>query len=386
MALVDYADSDDSEEEAKSTSHDIAKGTSASSKPTFKKVVDRSNPHTIRISLPEPTTATADEDEDGIGPPAKRAKVGPGGAIGFNSFLPAPKRVSATNGGLSRGPWKGGLGTGMSLKTGATPGFSREAISSVDNTTDNADKDGHDGMGDFGPQDKTSESLKPDGNLLMFKPLSVARKPSKKKAPMASSQSTQVPPNSKRAQQLDAVPKIALFSMQNVEDVQSTLIERNQKYQPMLYQIPDTKQNSAHQRPAINTYPDDDQSPREGVIERDSTNFEATNLGHGPQSLDAIATDLNLSASAKRQLFGRRGSSASAPNVVNFDTDQEYAANEVLRQAGDQVQHNPVRALAAGKHSLKQLVNAASNQKDALEEQFASGRRNKREAGSKYGW
>jgi hypothetical protein len=32
------------------------------------------------------------------------------------------------------------------------------------------------------------------------------------------------------------------------------------------------------------------------------------------------------------------------------------------------------------------LVNAASSQKEALEESFAAGRRNKKEAGSKYGW
>ncbi|KAI4156855.1 MAG: hypothetical protein LQ346_009128, partial [Caloplaca aetnensis] len=92
-------------------------------------------------------------------------------------------------------------------------------------------------------------------------------------------------------------------------------------------------------------------------------------------------------------LFGRQqqhptASSSATVNIVTFNTDAEYASNELLRQAGEQqqAQHNPVRALAPGKHSLKQLVSAASNQKDALEEQFASGRRNRKEAGSKYGW
>ena len=109
-------------------------------------------------------------------------------------------------------------------------------------------------------------------------------------------------------------------------------------------------------------------------------------IDQSPQSLDSIASDLNLSDSAKRQLLGRQRGNTSIINVVNFNTDQEYAANEILRQAGEQVQHNPVRSIAPGEHSLKQLVNAVSNQKDALEEQFASGRRNKKEAGSKYGW
>ncbi|RMZ90737.1 hypothetical protein DV736_g2034, partial [Chaetothyriales sp. CBS 134916] len=53
---------------------------------------------------------------------------------------------------------------------------------------------------------------------------------------------------------------------------------------------------------------------------------------------------------------------------------------------GDQIQHNPVRAIAPGKHSLRQLVNAAQGQKDALEDSFAIGKQNKKEAGSKYGW
>ena len=48
---------------------------------------------------------------------------------------------------------------------------------------------------------------------------------------------------------------------------------------------------------------------------------------------------------------------------------------------------NPVKSvMGGGKHSLQQLVNLVSNQKDALEEGFAMGRRNKKEAGAKYGW
>jgi hypothetical protein len=35
---------------------------------------------------------------------------------------------------------------------------------------------------------------------------------------------------------------------------------------------------------------------------------------------------------------------------------------------------------------LRQLLNAATTQKDALEESWAAGKRNKQEAGRKYGW
>jgi hypothetical protein len=119
----------------------------------------------------------------------------------------------------------------------------------------------------------------------------------------------------------------------------------------------------------------------------DDTGHGESNAPAGSQSLDAIASDLNLSASTRRQLFGRKsGASKHAVNVINFNTDKEYAANEVLRASGEQIQHNPVRGPASGKHSLKQLVSMATGQKDALEESFATGRQNKKEAGSRYGW
>ena len=76
----------------------------------------------------------------------------------------------------------------------------------------------------------------------------------------------------------------------------------------------------------------------------------------------------------------------SATKIINFNTDEEYLRNEELRAAGEQVVHNPVRAIAPGKHSLKQLVNAAQSQKEALEESFAKGKSNRAEASSRYGW
>jgi hypothetical protein len=48
--------------------------------------------------------------------------------------------------------------------------------------------------------------------------------------------------------------------------------------------------------------------------------------------------------------------------------------------------HNPVRSIAPGKHSLKQLLNATVSQKEALEESFAKGYANRKEASGRYGW
>jgi hypothetical protein len=76
----------------------------------------------------------------------------------------------------------------------------------------------------------------------------------------------------------------------------------------------------------------------------------------------------------------------SATKIINFNTDEEYRHNEELRATGEQVVHNPVRSIAPGKHNLRQLMNAASSQKEALEESFAKGKNNRAEASSRYGW
>jgi hypothetical protein len=103
-----------------------------------------------------------------------------------------------------------------------------------------------------------------------------------------------------------------------------------------------------------------------------------------PQTLSSVASELQLDEATRRQLFGRQ--SDEQIKLVNFNTDQEYTANEELRASGDTVLHNPLRAIQPGKHSLRQLLDAATSQKDALEESWATGKRNKKEAGNKYGW
>ena len=150
-------------------------------------------------------------------------------------------------------------------------------------------------------------------------------------------------------------------------------------YQPLVYEDP-SKQQTTESNEAL--------EETELAAQNPSTNPPQTNQTSGPHTLDSIASDLNLSASARRQLFGRRrgNDNSSTVNVINFNTDLEYKANEELRAAGETVQHNPVRAIAPGKHNLKQLISAASSQREALEESFAKGKANKREAGSKYGW
>lgn len=394
MALVDYSGSEnsDQEEEVLGPLED-AKSKTNKNKATFQNVVDRSNPHKIRVSLPVPTKIPNDGGRQIEEPPAKRAKLGSGG--GFNSFLPAPKRTTALNGGSGiNGARRGGLGSGINLKTGASPGFSREPVPSADMTPKDDDESfAQDTVADNGKQgpatdqnifaaeDKSLSTVdeEPKRKSIMFKPLSVTRKPTKKKTPQArfDTADSQWGDPEKHS---SLAPKLSLFSTGGTAEVPAQESATNGTYQPMVYQAREPVQlNPAMEYGSSQTYNAEDHHAAEVA--------SLTDYNPQAQSLDAIASDLNLSTSAKRQLLGRQKNNASTNiKVLNFNTDEEYKANELFRQAGEQVQHNPVRAIAPGKHSLKQLVNAASTQKDALEESFATGRRNKAEAGSKYGW
>ena len=408
MALVDYSGSEsesESDNEGKGTTQAPAKPKTTSTKPAFQKVVDRSNPHKIIVSLPESARTKPEDGDDASGPPTKRAKIGPGGMSGFNSFLPAPKRTTAPNGGPTAGGIrKGGLGSGVNLKTGAAPGFSREPEPIVEESSgwdENAEggsvvespaQNPPPSSTDMRPDAPTSEmETQPKKKATIFKPLSVTNKKSqKKKVPPADTLHAPRPTNGGTLQQPDSKPKASLFPTgDEANEASSDWSSTKGTYQPIIYHADKPTTTLAR-----NPYSSESNPPQDPTI-ADSPHPPDQPPHPHPQSLDAIATDLNLSASAKRQLLGRHHHNNNAkkahhpspvPNIVNFNTDEEYAANELLRQAGETVQHNPVRGIAPGKHSLKQLVNAASNQKDALEEQFASGRRNKKEAGSKYGW
>ena len=403
MVLVEYSESEGSELDDAPTMQEPLSGKTSSKKPTFQKVVDRSNPHRVKVSLPGVAVPAMDRDSEDSERPTKRTKFEGSGLSGFNALLPAPKSATASNmGARSDRSRKGGLASGVNLKTGAAPGFSRdpaptmvsaeekymnvdsaktEAEGNMDDTNfgNGLDFRGDGLSDDIVKADDVKELSKPKRKAIMFKPLSVTRRPQKKKATADNNSVNSCTQNEKTRQTMVA-PKASLFSIEDMTEASASHPATTNIYRPVVYDV---------EEPVVNEEPPEPQrrETREG---EEAANFVSSpsinTLGQSSQSLMTIASDLNLSASAKRQLLGRQKDNSSAINIVNFNTDEEYKQNELMRQTGEVVQHNTVRAIAPGKHSLKQLVNAASTQKDALEESFASGRRNKKEAGSKYGW
>ena len=357
MGLVDYSDSEDSgDEKPQVQSKSIASKTNFS--------VDKSNPQKIRVKLADalPTNGTH-EDE----PAPKRARTG-GGFSGFNSMLPPPKRdAEKPQTSNNKAPAR----KVFSLKTSSEAGFSRESDAEMRHFFAEQDNSTGDDPDDVGlpdvPKKAPTAEVTTKGNTFMFKPLSVAR--GKKKKPTSSIAKPVSPsPVSAAEPAQDATPaapppkkKVSLFSAHKETDIEPTIPDPEpEEYNAVTSAYPGSEDAASHQ--------------------------PTSSMTASVQSLDNIASDLNLSAAERRQLFGRSGKDFSASSVVNFNTDQEYAANEAIRATGEQVQHNPLRAIAPGKHSLRQLVSAAQGQKDALEESFAAGRRNRKEAGNKYGW
>lgn len=421
MALVQYSDSEGSDVEdqpPKVAPASVSKEPAATeTKPSqkFSSLVDRGNPRKIRVALPEikpENDGGVGEDDDG--PARKRPKTGAGGGLfsGFNSILPAPKRANQPATTASKTATTRKV---FSLKTGAAPGFDRQADAelrqeqALNNATDN-DTD-IPKPGSLSGDSKGEGSLlkeanyKKQGNAMAFKPLSVARNGPKKKsaafvaakaaaknagtskpadtttlkAPASEKTVSESPTSAEPAPVQPPKPKVSLFSFSSEE--KDTPSAPANGYESILYNPPGHDDASTLQ---------DDSASLE-YHDQQAASYPTPSTQQN-SSLDTIADDLNLSRAQRRQLMGRNpGVSFANSRIVNFNTDTEYAANqEMLSKTTEEElasqQHNPVRAIAPGKHSLRQLVQAANSQKDALEDSFAAGRKNKKEAGSRYGW
>lgn len=407
MNLIAYSDSE-SDGEAPAAPKPALKQAPKSS---FAKVVDRSNPGKIKVNLPGASQAhTPKDDIESEAPPAKKPRLGGSSAFGgFNSMLPAPKKPAA-GASISAAPGKRGLGKGLaagvSLKTGAEPAFKRESRVETEEYDENGNpvkkeamkKEDFRAMLNLPPakSDKKEETKSqtpievankepeplPKAAPPRFVPMSVGKGKKKKpvvarpavtssepaeKNPVAVSSST--PPPRK--------PKVSLFGVSH--DIATPEIPPSMgEYQPMLYSAEAEESYQASEDP-LNTHPNQ------------STSSQAVAFNNAPVSNDLtnMASELNLSEAERRQLLGKRGREADlkSARIVEFNTDTEYAHNEMLRQQGEQVQHNPLKSISGtGKNSLRSLVNVATTQKDALEDHFAAGYRNKKEAGNRYGW
>lgn len=381
----------------------------------FQKVVDRSNPGRIKLNLPSASSAATHKDDiESEAPPAKKARIGGGGGLsGFNSMLPAPKKANVKAPAASAAPGSRGLGKGLgagiNLRTGAEPAFKREPKLELEEYDEQGSVIKKEPMNkeDFramlnlpAPKTEQKTSTKPESPATVveiaesapvpkpaaprFVPLSVGK--GKKKKPVAprpisaATQGSKASPTPAPAVEAPAPkkPKVSLFGVSQGTEATSKDVP-GAAYQPMIYGFDEDEEDDDH--------PIADDSFG-GQSAHQSTQYVPT--PPVPSELTNIASELNLSEAERRQLFGKKGRNGpdfSSAKIVEFNTDTEYAHNEQLRHQGEQAQHNPLKSISGtGKNSLRSLVSVASTQKDALEEHFATGHRNKKEAGNRYGW
>ncbi|EPS38158.1 hypothetical protein H072_8031 [Dactylellina haptotyla CBS 200.50] len=389
MALVSYSDSEGSDTESPAPAPSLPLPKAKSSLSSFlpppskkRKLVDESNPgastsassgpRKIKIELPKITPLEDDEPSFS----SSRPKIGKSTGAGMLSFLPAPKKTGAdavkaaqeaekeekgkpdstdvnTNGitGASAPRMLGGgikkmeyAGTGMDTHLPTVEDDPEEA--SVTPTPP--------------PQTETKPSGPVQGRAIQ----PFFRKPATKKKA-----------NSAAAPAKVEDKKVSLFSLGsalNEKPLGASAVSTGE-YKPMI--IDD---NPA---PAVEDIPMEGQTYEQ--VEDTQTYQQPI---QGPQTYQSISEEIGMDEASMRMFMGRRGRNAEI-KLMDFNVDQEYEKNEAARAAGELApEKNVVRSIKPGKHQLTSLLNAAQSQRTALEESFAQGRRNKKEAGSKYGW
>ncbi|KAI5362051.1 Putative proline-rich protein PRCC [Septoria linicola] len=352
MGLVEYSDSESEGEEVPAPAPKVT------AKPaTFSKAA----PGKLQVSLPslKPEPGRNGNTADSDGPPAKRARTG-GAFSAFNALLPAPKKATATTSSSL-------LKKGVSLKTSSEAAFTRNPLPQRTDDDETYRAPDLNGVTESKKDDPPPEP-KMVAKATRFLPLSVSSKKKKKPLPKIPAPETAKPIanpsdlNASHSMTAAEPPKPkakkSLFSVTQEDhapepastgDYEPITIERSQVQQQISQPI----------------YPSQPSAPA------------------NPNSLEAVAADMNLTPAQRRQLFGRKGGDVS---VQHFDLDAQYAENERARAAGQVVEHRAVKAVAPGKHSLQQLVNNSQTQQDALQDKWAEGKRARGEGGSKYGW
>ncbi|KAK3899819.1 mitotic checkpoint regulator, MAD2B-interacting-domain-containing protein [Staphylotrichum tortipilum] len=406
MGLVEYSDS---ESEGEPVQQKSTPAPAPASKKPFQKLLDRSSgagKGKILVNL-SAASAAPDTPEDSQ-PPAKRAKIAGGSRFSaLGSFLPPPKKTglaastpSARATGTTPAP-------GVHLRTAAEPAFSRRADGDGDSIGFDGDTTQTTSKGPSIPEgQKPEEEVKLVGKPLMFKPLSVARKKAPLKTKKKDSSAVAAGPTpsgapranitatTKAAAPVPSAPlpkkKISLFSIDDDEPATTAPAAPASAgaYEPVFTSAPEPAPTEDESN-VTSAYPSYHSQPTAPVGGQYHPNHEHE------QAFSSLAD--TLSPAARRELFGRsndngasRGGGGVLPanaKVITFDMEREYDHNEALRASGAAQQvYNPVRSIAPGKHSLRQVVNMAQSNQGALEESFARAKSNQKDAAGRYGW
>lgn len=314
--LVDYSDSEESGDETITPTpvNNEQKRPPATTKSAPPKLVDRANPSKITVNLPTAAEKHAIESE---APAAKKQKTSGGGFFAnMKNALPAPKKT----GNL---PGKRGLGSGVSLKTGADKAFSKERVPAepsapVEKAEANGTADAEKPE-DKKPEERQSEDKlvwkKPDRNpwegMPLFKPQAVLQAEAKKKKKFAAKAATErtqaTSSTTSSTSEAPVKPKVAFDLGLNPRfEPEAKPPPAKGPYEPMFF-----KPANSHHAADLTT-----QEP--------SSKSTSPSKPADPHDLDL----LSLSASDRRVLFGRKGQVPEGLDIKTFNVDEQYAANQ----------------------------------------------------------
>jgi hypothetical protein len=356
MALVNYSDSESDTDVPPTVA---APKTKVATKSTFQ----TTQPGRIRVDLPSLKPETGENADD---PPAKRARTG-GAFSGFNNFLPPPKKPSA---GVPKKV--------INFKTSSEAAFSRASQIVT------SDGDDFNPVPDIGEESATNAppEVKLTGKNTMFVPESV-----KNRQKLGGTQPKTKPSGGGKSSTETTKVRTAMSTESDVQPAPRPKEKQSLfSFQPDQEDIPSASSHSGTYEPLMSASADDVEAPLSANLFPSGAATAAPTKPASSSSLSAVVADMDLTPAQRRQLFGRNYKDNANTTVTSFNLDSEYANNEAMRQAGEVVQHRAIKTIAPGKHSLQQLVNNARTQKDAIEDSWAEGRKNRAEGGSKYGW
>ncbi|TGJ70012.1 hypothetical protein EYR41_006009 [Orbilia oligospora] len=388
MALVSYSDSEGSDTESTPSAPTLPPPKAKSSLSGFlpppskkRKLVDdtkpdatSTGPRKIKIELPKITPDV--DDVDASSSSSSRARIGKStGGSGMLSFLPAPKRTGAEAAKVAQESEKK-LTAAVTAESDSAPRMLGGGIKKMEYAGTGMDfqptVEDDPETSNFTPPAATEEVLtKPPVEVKPAGPIQGrAIQPFFKKS-TTKKKATTKPTGATKVEE----KKVSLFSLGsalNERPLAASTTLTAAEYKPLLVE---------ESAPAV-----EDEVPVEASYQQDVYTETSYQPALGAQTFQSISEEVGMDEAEMRMFMGRRGRNAEI-KLVDFNVDKEYEKNEAARAAGELApERNVVRSIKPGKHQLTSLLNAAQSQRAALEESFAEGRRNKKEAGSKYGW
>lgn len=126
--------------------------------------------------------------------------------------------------------------------------------------------------------------------------------------------------------------------------------------------------------------------PSPAPKEQQTSPTPTSDLASVPSDMDSLGKEIGLSEQNLQILQGRHAKRKAPIKFVDYSVDQQYSYNQSLIDSGALQTVQPVKGISSGKHQLRTLISSANLQRESLEESFASGKRNKKESGAKYGF